>query len=86
MATLLQVLTLLLSSLSLSLPPSLLLQDLVEEDVMILDTYEQVFVWIGRGANVTEKKEALKSAKEYVQTDPSARDMDSTSLIQVGGG
>ena len=50
---------------------------------MILDTYDMVFVWIGRGANEVEKKEALKSAKEYIQTDPSNRDLDSTLLIQV---
>ena len=58
-------------------------QDLVEEDVMILDTYSEVFVWIGRGANEVEKKEGLKAAVDYIQTDPSKRDLDSTLLIQV---
>ena len=58
-------------------------QDLIEEDVMILDTFDQVFVWIGRGANEVEKKEALKTAKDYIQSDPSNRDLDSTLLIQV---
>ena len=50
---------------------------------MILDTYAQVFVWIGRGANEVEKKEGLKTAKEYIETDPSNRDLDSTQLLQV---
>ena len=50
---------------------------------MILDTYSQVFVWVGRGANEEEKKEALRSACEYIQTDPSNRDLDSTLLLQV---
>ena len=50
---------------------------------MILDTFDQVFVWIGRGANEVEKKEALKTAKDYIQSDPSNRDLDSTLLIQV---
>ena len=58
-------------------------QDLVEEDVMILDTYSELFVWVGRGANEVEKREALKTACEYIQTDPSNRDLDSTLLIQV---
>ena len=58
-------------------------QDLVEEDVMILDTYSEVFVWIGRGANAVEKKEGLKSARDYIVTDPSGRDLDSTILAQV---
>lgn len=61
-------------------------EDLVEEDVMILDTFDVVFVWIGRGANEVEKKEALKSALEYIETDPSNRDVDSTLLIQVKQG
>ena len=59
------------------------IQDLVEEDVMILDTYDQVFVWIGRGANEVEKKEALRTARDYIESDPSGRDLDSTLLIQV---
>ena len=50
---------------------------------MILDTYSEVFVWIGRGANEVEKKEGLKTAQEYIKTDPSDRDLDSTTLIQV---
>ena len=50
---------------------------------MILDTYSEVFVWVGRGANEVEKKESLKTAQEYIQTDPSNRDLDSTTLIQV---
>lgn len=50
---------------------------------MILDTYSEVFVWIGRGANEIEKKEGLKTAQEYVKTDPSDRDLDSISLIQA---
>ena len=59
------------------------LQDLIEEDVMILDTYSEVFVWIGRGANDVEKKESLRTAQEYINTDPSGRDIDSTILLQA---
>ena len=46
----------------------------------------QVFVWIGSGANDVEKKEALTTAKTYVTTDPSGRDLDSTILYQVRQG
>lgn len=58
-------------------------KDLVEEDVMILDTYAQIFVWVGRDANEVEKKEALKTARDYIVSDPSNRDLDSTQLLQV---
>lgn len=50
---------------------------------MILDTYSEVFVWIGRGANDVEKKESLRIAQEYITSDPSGRDVDSTLLLQV---
>ncbi len=50
---------------------------------MILDTFSEVFVWIGRGANEEEKKESLRTAQEYIMSDPSGRDIDSTLLLQV---
>ena len=34
--------------------------DLEPDDVMMLDTWNQVFIWIGEGANVEERKEAPK--------------------------
>ncbi|KAM5158103.1 scinderin [Mantella aurantiaca] len=49
-------------------------EDLAEDDVMLLDTWEQLFLWIGKDANEVEKKEAQKSAKQYIETDPSGRD------------
>ncbi|KAG8443075.1 hypothetical protein GDO86_011771 [Hymenochirus boettgeri] len=48
--------------------------DLAEDDVMLLDTWEQVFLWIGKEANEVEKKESFKAAKQYISTDPSGRD------------
>lgn len=62
----------------------MLQQDLIEEDVMILDTYSQIFVWVGREAREVEVKEALKVTQEYIRTDPSNRDLDSTECLQVG--
>ena len=50
---------------------------------MILDTYHNVFIWVGRGANEEEKKQSLTIATEYIKSDPSGRDLDSTSVIQV---
>uniref|UniRef100_UPI00358EC395 gelsolin-like n=1 Tax=Myxine glutinosa TaxID=7769 RepID=UPI00358EC395 len=47
--------------------------DLAPDDVMLLDTWEQVFVWIGNEANEIEKNGALPSAERYLETDPSSR-------------
>ena len=52
---------------------------------MILDTYHDIFVWVGRGANKEEKKQSLTIATDYIKSDPSGRDLDSTSVVQVKG-
>lgn len=36
--------------------------DLAEDDVFILDTYNEVYVWVGSGSNDVEKKMALETA------------------------
>lgn len=61
-------------------------EDLIEEDVMILDTYHEVFVWIGSGANVEEKKNALQTALDYVKSDTSGRTVDDTVIMQIRQG
>ncbi|KAH1179451.1 gelsolin isoform X2 [Mauremys mutica] len=55
-------------------PGELTQDDLATDDVMILDTWDQVFVWIGNEAHEEEKTEAVTSAKRYIETDPANRD------------
>ncbi|KAG7488266.1 hypothetical protein MATL_G00032300 [Megalops atlanticus] len=47
--------------------------DLATDDVMLLDTYDQIFLWVGNDANEVEKTGSAKIAKEYVDSDPSGR-------------
>uniref|UniRef100_A0A671RMR6 Macrophage-capping protein n=1 Tax=Sinocyclocheilus anshuiensis TaxID=1608454 RepID=A0A671RMR6_9TELE len=47
--------------------------DLATDDVMLLDTWDQIFLWIGKEANEVEKTESPKIAKDYVDSDPSGR-------------
>ncbi|KAK1885026.1 Advillin [Dissostichus eleginoides] len=44
--------------------------DLDEEDVMLLDTWEEIFLWVGNSANQYETKEAWNSAQDYLRTHP----------------
>ncbi|KAJ8415954.1 hypothetical protein AAFF_G00405110 [Aldrovandia affinis] len=59
--------------------------DLAEDDVMLLDVWDQVFIWIGKDANETEKTESLKSAKTYIETDPGGRDKGTLVVIVKQG-
>uniref|UniRef100_A0A3P8WN16 Scinderin like b n=1 Tax=Cynoglossus semilaevis TaxID=244447 RepID=A0A3P8WN16_CYNSE len=47
--------------------------DLATDDVMILDTWEQLFLWVGNEANAEERQGAPKIAKDYADSDPSGR-------------
>lgn len=59
--------------------------DLDEEDVMLLDTWEEIFLWIGRSANDYESKESSTSAAEYLRTHPAGRD-PGTPVVTVKQG
>lgn len=61
-------------------------EDLVEDDVMLLDTYDELFIWVGTGANQEERKQARVTAKEYLETDPSGRDPEDVQVMLVKQG
>lgn len=42
--------------------------DLVPNDIMMLDIGSAVFIWVGQGANKTEKIEAPKLVEQYLKT------------------
>merc|ERR1712107_956561 len=60
--------------------------DLVEDDIMILDTGREIFVWVGQKEDSEEKEIAMKMAEEYLDTDPSQRDSTNTVILVQGGG
>ncbi|OCT63426.1 villin-1 [Xenopus laevis] len=55
--------------------------DLDEEDVFLLDAWDQVFMWIGKNANETEKKEAAVTAQEYLKSHPGSRDINTPIIV-----
>ncbi|XP_023814633.1 gelsolin isoform X2 [Oryzias latipes] len=66
-------------------PGELTQDDLAPDDVMLLDTWDQVFLWIGNEALDEEKAEALASAERYIQSDPANRD-PRTPIVKVKQG
>ncbi|XP_043235467.1 gelsolin, cytoplasmic-like isoform X3 [Amphibalanus amphitrite] len=58
--------------------------DLNDDDVMLVDTGDEVYCWIGSEASAMEKEKAFQLAKKFVETDPSPR-KDAT-VIQVKEG
>ncbi|XP_027882137.1 gelsolin a isoform X1 [Xiphophorus couchianus] len=66
-------------------PGEMTQDNLATDDVMILDSWEQVFVWIGNEAQEEEKTEAMASAVRYIETDPANRDAR-TPIVKIKQG
>ncbi|XP_072455274.1 villin-like protein isoform X2 [Notamacropus eugenii] len=60
-------------------------EDLEEDDIMLLDTWVEVFLWIGKESNTYEKKESVTMAREYLKSHPAGRDL-ATPIIVVKQG
>jgi len=61
-------------------------EDLCEDDCMLLDTYREIFIWIGEGANKEEREEAMKLSKTYLSNDTSGRQEDDVSIAVIQQG
>lgn len=63
-------------------------EDLIEDDVMILDTWREIFVWIGSGAKDNERKDAMEMAKKYVAdgTEVTGRSVEDTCFMVIKQG
>lgn len=61
-------------------------EDLNEDDVMVLDSGDEVYVWVGRGSDDQEKEKAFAMAENYIKTDPTERSLDTTVIVRVNQG
>lgn len=59
--------------------------DLAVDDVMLLDSGDQIFLWLGSSANEVERSESVKCAKKYLESDPTGRDPGTPITIMKQG-
>jgi hypothetical protein len=57
-------------------------EDLISEDCMILDTFVEVYVWIGKECRPEEKTGAMTMANDYVKSNPE-RDVETTTFLVI---
>jgi len=60
-------------------------EDLDQNDIFYLDSYTEMYVWVGDKSNETEKKLAFQTAIEYVEHAEDGRSKD-TPIIKVVAG
>lgn len=55
--------------------------DLNNNDVMVLDAYSTIFMWIGRNSNNTERKNVVAKVEKYVNSLTDGRDPAKVQLV-----
>ncbi|EDW16986.1 gelsolin isoform X1 [Drosophila mojavensis] len=58
-------------------------EDLDTDDVMLLDAGDEIYMWVGTGATAEENGRILDMAKRYISLEPTARTVDTVSIIRV---
>ncbi|XP_008194361.1 advillin isoform X4 [Tribolium castaneum] len=59
--------------------------DLLPENVMLVDFFTVLYLWIGNLSSKEDQRQSLLVALEYLQTDPCGRDMN-IPIIQISQG
>lgn len=59
---------------------------MMNDDIMLLDAYSTIYVWLGNKSNDFEKRGAFKSANKYIQSIRDERDKESVSIVEVEAG
>lgn len=60
-------------------------EDLIDDDVMLLDTYTQIFVWVGSKASDQEKQKATEFAMRFCREAGDGRDAN-IPVIKINAG
>lgn len=61
-------------------------EDLINDDVYILDAYDNLFIWIGNKSNSFEQKGARTKAQKYLEGLTDQRDKSAVVINEVEAG
>ncbi|GFG33063.1 hypothetical protein Cfor_12089 [Coptotermes formosanus] len=61
-------------------------EDLDEDDIMVLDSGDEIYVWVGNKASPEERQLGMKMAEEYLKSDPTDRSHELTLIFTVKQG
>jgi Gelsolin repeat len=59
---------------------------MLNDDIMLLDAYSSIYVWIGHGSNKFERNGAYKTANRYIESIRDDRDKSSVQIVEVEAG
>ena len=59
---------------------------MMNDDIMLLDAYQTIYVWIGNQSNKFEKNGAYKTANRYIQSVRDERDKESVQIVEIEAG
>lgn len=59
---------------------------MVNDDIMLLDAYNTIFMWIGNRSNKFERRGATKAAFKYIESIRDGRDKEEVQTVEVEAG
>ncbi|CAB3374990.1 Hypothetical predicted protein [Cloeon dipterum] len=60
--------------------------DLNQDDVMVLDSGDEIYIWIGQDSSKSEQEQSMKMAEAYLKTDPTDRNQDQALIFTLRQG
>jgi hypothetical protein len=61
-------------------------EDMLNDDIMLLDAYNTIYVWIGNKSNDFEKRGAYKTANKYIESIQDERDKENVQVVEIEAG
>lgn len=59
---------------------------MMNDDIMVLDAYNTIYVWIGKMSNKFEKKNSINTAQKYLDSVQDERDKSEVTIVDVEAG